>query len=384
MTDNKSFETVELFNPIELTPIDGIEMPKPVAMPEPVAEPKPVAVQKTDAVQEKGVMQESAADKEPVVVPEKAEVGSIWDEIHKKSTPEFYQQGNDVQYDRGGFDQGSFDQNSQFYNENRDNNSPNAADIDLKNFYKDIDEQKRKQEEDRKKKNLLLGVGVFCMAFIVAAIGFKRGASRRSNETNINVPVQKVIATNDYARQDEVYGTISFDPSGDQSAQFFDISPEVIEYTGPFERTLFFEYTPKADNKVLRVEVEMLDRYGNSFGTVGAFKKNVPAGEKAIIDIPFGIDQFIELNGITYNITTEGYTLQTPEGDKNIVSTEQADDVLSVTIEGGLNVDRDAYVLFYKDGRVCSVMRGVPSYNSNGKATFYLGDIDYDNYEVFY
>ena len=67
------------------------------------------------------------------------------------------------------------------------------------------------------------------MAFIVAAIGFKRGASRRSNETNINVPVQKVIATNDYARQDEVYGTISFDPSGDQSAQFFDISPEVIE-----------------------------------------------------------------------------------------------------------------------------------------------------------
>lgn len=363
MTDNKSFETVELFNPIELTPIDGIEMPKPVAMPDPVAEAKPVAEQKTVAVQK------PAAEKEPVVVPEKAEVGSIWDEIHKKSATEFYQQGNDVHYDRGGFDQGR---------------SPNAADIDLKYFYKDIDAQKRKQEEDRKKKNLLLGVGVFCMAFIVAAIGFKRGASRRSNETNINVPVQKVIATNDYARQDEVYGTISFDPSGDQSAQFFDISPEVIEYTGPFERTLFFEYTPKADNKVLRVEVEMLDRYGNSLGTVGAFKKNVPAGEKAIIDIPFGIDQFIELNGITYNITTECYTLLTPEGDKNIVSTEQADDVLSVTIEGGLNVDRDAYVVFYKDGRVCSVMRGVPSYNSNGKATFYLGDIDYDNYEVFY
>lgn len=339
MTDNKSFETVELFNPIELTPIDGIEMPKPVAMPDPVAEPKPVAEQKTVA------MQKPAAEKELVVVPEKAKG------------------------DRGGFDQGR---------------SPNAADIDLKYFYKDIDAQKRKQEEDRKKKNLLLGVGVFCMAFIVAAIGFKRGASRRSNETNINVPVQKVIATNDYARQDEVYGTISFDPSGDQSAQFFDISPEVIEYTGPFERTLFFEYTPKADNKVLRVEVEMLDRYGNSLGTVGAFKKNVPAGEKAIIDIPFGIDQFIELNGITYNITTECYTLLTPEGDKNIVSTEQADDVLSVTIEGGLNVDRDAYVVFYKDGRVCSVMRGVPSYNSNGKATFYLGDIDYDNYEVFY
>ena len=339
MTDNKSFETVELFNPIELTPIDGIEMPKPVAMPDPVAEAKPVAEQKTVA------MQKPAAEKELVVVPEKAEG------------------------DRGGFDQGR---------------SPNAADIDLKYFYKDIDAQKRKQEEDRKKKNLLLGVGVFCMAFIVAAIGFKRGASRRSNETNINVPVQKVIATNDYARQDEVYGTISFDPSGDQSAQFFDISPEVIEYTGPFERTLFFEYTPKADNKVLRVEVEMLDRYGNSLGTVGAFKKNVPAGEKAIIDIPFGIDQFIELNGITYNITTECYTLLTPEGDKNIVSTEQADDVLSVTIEGGLNVDRDAYVVFYKDGRVCSVMRGVPSYNSNGKATFYLGDIDYDNYEVFY
>ena len=82
MTDNKSFETVELFNPIELTPIDGIEMPKSVAMPDPVAEAKPVAEQKTVA------MQKPAAEKEPVEVPEKAEVGSIWDEIHKKSTPE--------------------------------------------------------------------------------------------------------------------------------------------------------------------------------------------------------------------------------------------------------------------------------------------------------
>ena len=362
MTDNKSFETVELFNPIELTPIDGMEGPKPVAMPDPVAEKEPVEEPKTVAVQK------PAVEKEPVEVPEKAKGSSIWDEIHKKSTPEFYQQGNDVQYDRGGFDQGS---------------SPNAADIDLKNFYKNINEQKRKQEEDKKKRDLRLVGGIFFLVFVVAAIGFKRGASRRSNETDINVPVQKMIATNDYARQDEVYGTISFDPTGVQSAQFFDISPEVIEYTGPFERTLFFEYTPKADNKVLRVEVEMLDRYGNSLGTVSAFKKNVPAGETAIIDSSFGIDQFIELNGITYKITTEGYTLQTPEDNKNIVSTEQADDVLAVTIEGGLNVDRDAYVVFYKNGRVCSVMRGVPSYNSNGKAVFYLGDIDFDNYEVF-
>ena len=65
MTDNKSFETVELFNPIELTPIDGIEMPKPVAMPDPVAEAKPVAEPKTVAVQK------PAVEKEPVEVPEK-------------------------------------------------------------------------------------------------------------------------------------------------------------------------------------------------------------------------------------------------------------------------------------------------------------------------
>ena len=103
MTDNKSFETVELFNPIELTPIDGIEMPKPVAMPEPVAEQKTVAVQKP------------AAEKEPVAVPEKAKGSSIWDEIHKKSAPEFYQQGNDVQYDQSGLNQGNYDQNKNYW-----------------------------------------------------------------------------------------------------------------------------------------------------------------------------------------------------------------------------------------------------------------------------
>ena len=226
--------------------------------------------------------------------------------------------------------------------------------------------------------------GIFFLAFVVAAIGFSRGANRRSNKQDINNSVQKQVTTNDYARQDDVYGFMYFDASGTQADEFFYISPDVIEYTGPFERVLYFEYTPKSDNKVLRVGVEMLDSYGNSIGNVVAFKKNVPAGETAIVAIPFGIDQLTELNGITYNIEMEGYTLLTPEDNKNIVSTEQSDDVLYVTIEGGLNVDKEAYVVFYKDGRVCSVMRGLPKYNSDGRATFYIGDIDFDNYEGFY
>jgi len=378
MTDKNSFETVELFNPIELTPINGIEGSKPIAGPKSVAEPEPAGDQKPVPKQEPVIKSDSIRARD------KAGGNSIWDEIHKKSEPEFYQQDFDGQYDNGGFDKGTFDQNNQFYNETNNQNSRNAAGIDLSFFYNNIDELKRKQEQDRKKRNLFLGVGVFCLAFIMAAIGFKRGAGRRSNEKDIEVPDQKVIATNDYARQEEIYGTIDYDTTGARSEQFFDISPEVIEYTAPFERVLFFEYTPKADNKVLRVEVEMVDRYGNSLGTVAAFKKNVPAGEKAIIDIHFGIDQFTELTGIIYNITTEGYTLQTPEDNKNIISTEQSDDVLYVTIEGGLNVTKEAYVVFYKNGHVCSVKSGVPGYNSNGTATFYLGDIDYDNYEVLY
>ena len=43
MTDKNSFETVELLKPIELTPIEGIEVSKPVTEPEPIAESKPVA-----------------------------------------------------------------------------------------------------------------------------------------------------------------------------------------------------------------------------------------------------------------------------------------------------------------------------------------------------
>lgn len=369
MTDKNSFETVELFKPIELTPIDGIEVSKPVAEPEPVEVPKQVA--------EARQVVEPVAEQKPVTehVTETVKAGgnSTWDAVRKNSSPEFYQQDFDGQYDQGSFNQESFTQG----------NTQKAADIDLSCFY-NAEEQKRKQALDKRKRDVYLVSVIVFLAFIVAAIGFSRGANRRSNKQDINNSVQKQVTTNDYARQDDVYGFMYFDASGTQADEFFYISPDVIEYTGPFERVLYFEYTPKSDNKVLRVGVEMLDSYGNSIGNVVAFKKNVPAGETAIVAIPFGIDQLTELNGITYNIEMEGYTLLTPEDNKNIVSTEQSDDVLYVTIEGGLNVDKEAYVVFYKDGRVCSVMRGLPKYNSDGRATFYIGDIDFDNYEVFY
>ncbi|MBR4779962.1 MAG: hypothetical protein IK014_01230 [Lachnospiraceae bacterium] len=363
MTDKNSFETVELLKPIELTPIEGIEGAKPITEPTPVVEPKPVV--------------------EHVVETVKVRESSTWDAVRKNSSPEFYQQDFDGQYDRGSFNQESFNQNGFEQGSFAQGNSQKAAGIDLSCFY-NAEEQKRKQALDKRKRDVYLVSVIVFLAFIVAAIGFSRGANRRSNKQDINNSVQKQVTTNDYARQDDVYGFMYFDASGTQAADFFYISPDVIEYTGPFERVLYFEYTPKSDNKVLRVGVEMLDSYGNSIGNVVAFKKNVPAGETAIVAIPFGIDQLTELTGITYNIEMEGYTLQTPEDNKNIVSTEQSDDVLYVTIEGGLNVDKDTYVVFYKDGRVSSVMSGVPKYNSGGRATFYIGDIDFDNYEVFY
>lgn len=363
MNDNdKSFETVELFSPIELTPIDGIEGPKPVTELNPVADTKPVTEMKF-------VLDSNpATEPKPVAKPGKDGGSSKWDAVLRNSKPEFYQQDFDGQYDQA---------------------SQKAAGIDLSYFYNNTDELKRKREQEAKKKQVLVVAGIFFVAFIVAFIGFRRGAGSKKQDKNINNPLQNIavekqVATNDYARQDVIYGTIDYDTTGAQANQFFDISSKVIEYTGPYERTLYFEYTPKEDNKVLRMEVEMVDRYGNSMGTVVAFKKNVPAGEKAIIDIPFGIDQFTELTGITYNIKAEGYTLSNPEENKNIPAMEQTDDVLYVSIEGGLNVVKDAFAVFYKNGRVCNVMYGSPSYNSDGRATFYLGDIDYDNFEVFY
>ena len=408
MNDNdKSFETVELFSPIELTPIDGIEGPKTIEGPKPVAELNPVADTKsvaehTPVAEPKPVTE--PAEQKPVAEPEKAGGSSKWDAVLKNSKPELYQQDFDGQYDQSGFDQDSFDQgsftqgsfdqggfnqNGQFYNGNRDQASQKAAGIDLSYFYNNTNELKRKRELEAKKIQVFVVAGIFFVAFIVGFIGFRRGAGSKKQDKNINDPLQNIavekqVATNDYARQDVIYGTIDYDTTGAQANQFFDISSKVIEYTGPYERTLYFEYTPKEDNKVLRMEVEMVDRYGNSMGTVVAFKKNVPAGEKAIIDIPFGIDQFTELVGVTYNITAEGYTLANPEENKNIPAMEQTDDILYVSIDGGLNVTKDAFVVFYKNGRVCNVMYGSPSYNSNGRATFYLGDIDYDDFEVFY
>ena len=382
MNDNKSFETVELFKPIELTSIDGIEGPKPIEEPKLIAEPiemKPVA-------EPKPVI--APIESKPVVEPQKTEVKkkqSFMDKLYKGDyvQDEFDRDGfNQGGFDQSGFDQGGFDQNS------NTNNSRNAAGIDLSYFYSNAGEEKVKQARDRKKREVYVVAAMFFLMFIVAAIAFKNGSSRRNKEKSINNPVQntvqKEVGTNDYARQDEIYGIMDYDPTGSQATEFFDISHDVIEYTGPYERVLYFEYTPKLDNKVLMIEVEMVDRYGNSLGTVTAYKKNVPMGEKAIIDIPFSINQFTELPGITYNIRAEGYTLQTPEGDKNIPGMEQTDDILSVSIDGGLNVSKDAFLVLYKNGRVVSVMYGTPGYNNNGKAIFFLGDIDYDNFEVFY
>ena len=71
MNDNKSFETVELFSPIELTPIDGIEGPKPIDELKLIAEP----IEMKPVVEPKQVTAPTAS--KPVVEPQKTEVKKI-------------------------------------------------------------------------------------------------------------------------------------------------------------------------------------------------------------------------------------------------------------------------------------------------------------------
>ena len=262
MKDNKnqSFEMVDLISPIDLAPIQGIASPFetkddditiPLENPEKkIATPEPV---------KKQAIEDEFKD---------------YDEIDQ--TQGRYQ-GTDKMFNP--FQEDAW----RTYQYNND------ASGDPLRFYREEEALKKKLENSRRlKKGVFITAIIFGLLMMVIVILIRRYVSNNFLEVNYNSWIEDVeaepvednkVIMNDYLGQPDVYGTLELDTEKLPATDLVEISPEVIEFTGMYERSLYFKITPQKDKVVFEVYVEMIDKYGNSYGKVYGYTDKVPKGK---------------------------------------------------------------------------------------------------------
>lgn len=336
--DFQSFETVDLFSPVELTPIQGIES--------------------------------------PFKAPEKAE--------EPKKAPE---NGEDIPQKEAPADDGMFNPFQDDAWRHYKYNNETAG--DPRRFFREEEDLRRKLREKDRRRNQLLAIGIIfslLMMVIIHVIRFYISNSRNQTDDRvIGYPADKdVIVLNDYLGQDDVYGTLSLDAESVPSSDLVKINPDVIEYTGMYYRSLYFTVTPKVDNVVTEITVEMIDRYGNSFGKCINVMDEIPAGKESIVEISFGINPNDDLNGVSYELDFNIFQVEEELSKKNITGITGQDELVWAKIEGDETVSKYAYAVFYKDGKVVSVQCEYAHDTLEGLVLFETGKIDFDYFKIFY
>lgn len=323
--DFKTFETVELLSPIELAPIQGIENPLGLT------------------------------------------------ETGKKET------NKDTGSER--FDDKKVLENEYF---------SETKNLDPNRFYYE-EERLRKNLQEKKKKEsrlILVGIiGVLCLITVYLSFMAKRNRMMEENSRKLPETYEHDYTKQniDYTKQDPVYGLLEFDSDTKLEDSVVRIGKDIIEYTSPYERTLYFTVYPKMDKVTVEVGVEMVDEFGNSCGTVYNSKEALPYGKPGIIPITFYLDPDEELNGMAYNINWSSFASYQDTKYPEITNIEETPGCITVTIEGGNVLDRGAYVVLYKNGNVVSVLRNsVAYYLKEAEISFYTMNVDYDSFEVYY
>ncbi|MBR5179600.1 MAG: hypothetical protein IKW90_12490 [Lachnospiraceae bacterium] len=341
MKDNdfKSFETVELLSPIELTPIQGIENPLDL----------------TESDKQKNT-NTSGSPKE-----------------NRKST---------------GYEK--FDEEKIFENEyfsGTQNRDPNRFYYEEERLRKDLQEKKKRDAR------VLLVVIISILCIITACLSFasKRAMqSRIYDEISQTNPVSKEYDyTNpniDYSKQDPTYGVLTIDNKNWLEDGIVKIDPEIIEYTSPYERTLYFKVYPKMDEVTVELSVEMVNNGINaSYGTVNSSKFSIPKGKAGLIPVTFYINPDTDLKDIVYNINWSAFASYQGIEASEITNVEETPGHISITVKGGGTLTKEAYVVLYKNGKVVSVLDNFGAYYvKESVMDFYTLDVDYDSYEVFY
>ncbi|MCR5204717.1 MAG: hypothetical protein K6E47_06645 [Lachnospiraceae bacterium] len=264
--------------------------------------------------------------------------------------------------------------------------------VDPNFLFREDEELKKKLEEDRNRKTkLFIAVTAFVVMFILA-FSFMRGVmgniAKKSEETKADLP--SVVTIKDspiqgYYKQDPVYGILEYDSADRLDSELVTFNPDIIEYTGAYQRTLYFRISPKQENVAVQVNVQMFDRYGNTIGNESGSKMAIAKGSHGIIPVTFQIDPLMDLNDVTYKISSSAYEIQGEPSYNKITKLElPPDGYMRIYMEGDKYLNKEAYVVSYKDEKIISVDRYSADILETSAILYCDIGTDYTRCEVYY
>ena len=363
MTDNKAFETVELLQPISLMQIDGSDL--------------------MDAKDEAKVAQ-ATAEADSVIADNSVAVNKTTDVDNNtdvKNTTDHSSEQN-IHKDYSYTD-----------------NGPQKIILDPKELVGNNRESAEKQ--DYQKHNyaarffIVCLIGI-CLLFAVLMVRSFKAVTKNTDVDSTYNPI--LVSEGDNTGrfiyngassliQDPIYTEMYFNADEIDADLPVIINNRCIEYTSSTTRTLFFSATPTEENIGLMINVEMIDKYGNSLGNHANSSFGVAAGDEYMIPVFFDLAPDFDLNGVTYKINAQTFTERDHAMIRKIIDVNEAEKGhFFITYECDAYYNLDSYVVLYKNGKVVDILFGYGDPDGMGKAVveLYKENADYDSFKVYY
>ena len=347
----KSFDTVDLLAPMDLIPIQGIE--------------SPALKVETERKQEANTKTEK----------------STWDNVSmhvNEGTNGYYQD----------FDN---DQDFEYQNNRNSSRQYRNLNIDPEKIFREEEALRNNLDRQKTKKNIfVIMIFAFIICFI-ALLSIMKGAKDRIAERDKNKFANDAVSEVGDIEKTDTYGIMEMN-ANELNSEFVNFETEIIEHSSALDRSLYFKATPKTDNVVITLTVEMIDSYGNTIEKAVGSTSNISKGGKGLVKVSF--EKYIsqDILGVSYKITCDSYALEGAPFASIIVGSKEDENYIFVTKEGGNFANKDAYIIFYKDGAISYIMFNSnyvdnsddPENKDHAVIYFYTRYVDYDSYEIYY
>jgi hypothetical protein len=165
-----------------------------------------------------------------------------------------------------------------------------------------------------------------------------------------------------------------------------EVNPELIIHTDKDKRTLYFRIMPYEDNIVPRITVTAYDINGNQIAENTQSLYAVGAYDIGILPITLNIPA--DEPGVGYTVKCNGGIMATPDTQREITDVREEDGHIYVSIYGQSNLERNVYIILYKDGEFVDILSARPGGFYTGQyreaeTDFDVSQIDFDNFEVY-
>ena len=140
------------------------------------------------------------------------------------------------------------------------------------------------------------------------------------------------------------------------------------------------------DNIVPRITVTAYDINGNQIAENTESLYAVGAYDIGILPITLNIPA--DEPGVGYTVKCNGGIMATPDTQREITDVREEDGHIYVSIYGQSNLDRNVFVILYKDGELVDILSARPGGYYTGQyreaeTDFDVSQIDFDNFEVY-